>query len=288
MNKLFYWIGLPICFMILCGTSYLIPNTYQSVFVIAQENENIPRMYQIPSVHGSDPYNLGFLRSGSEIDRDTYSAIISSDAFLVNLLDMPVRTLDGSFDGTYSDYCLQHKKTRQSKEPIKIVQDEYVPWTTIQQEKIKNKLLKSIEVKVDNISGLVSITCRANDPLVAVMIANHVQGHLRKHIEANQQKKKQQVLTQLSAIAAQAKADYTQDPTKEKEDIYKSFAKQEVTYKGQMAYSPAFVVVSEPSFSYKKEGPSHVKIPLLITLIIGVCVYAFDKRREIVAFFHED
>lgn len=288
MNKLIYWIGLPICFVILCGTSFLLPKTYQSVFVIAQEREDAPRGYQSLTLHDPAQYDLGILRSLNEIEMEAYSTIISSDAFLSGLLDMPVRTLDGSFDGSYSDYCLLNKISKDSKKPTVRAKNEYVHWSSTQQEQIKSKLFKSIKVEVNHAAELVTITCKAHDPLVATMIANHVLEHLRSQIEKNQLDKKQQILNQLSAVTAQAKADYEQDPTKEKEAIYKSFAKQEVVYKAQMSYSSAFVVLAEPSFSYKKEGPSHVKIPMLLTLLIGLCVCAVDKRREIVAFFHED
>lgn len=288
MNKLVYWIGLPICFVILCGISFLLPKTYQSVFVITQEAEDAPRGYQSLALYSPDQYDLGILRSLNEIDEDAYSTIISSDAFLAGLLDMPVRTLDGRFEGSYSDYCLLNKSSKESKTPTVRVRDEYIHWATDQQESIKAKLFKSIKVEVNHAANFATITCKANDPLVATMIANHVQEHLRSQIENNQLVKRQQVLARLSAVTAQAKADYEQNPTKEKETIYKSFAKQEVVYKAQMSCSSAFVVLAEPSFSYKKEGPSHVRIPLLITLIIGLCVCAIDKRREIVAFFHED
>lgn len=288
MNKLIYWIGLPICFVILCGISFLLPKTYQSVFVIAQEREDAPRGYQSLTLHDPAQYDLGILRSLNELGKEAYSTIISSDAFLAGLLDMPIRTLDGSFDGSYSDYCLLNKISKDSKMPTVRAKNEYVHWSSTQQEQIKSKLFKSIKVEVDHAAELVTITCKAHDPLVATMMANHVQNHLRSQIEKNQLDKKQQILNQLSAVTAQAKADYEQDPTKEKEAIYKSFAKQEVVYKAQMSYSSAFVVLAEPSFSYKKEGPSHVKIPMLLTLLIGLCVCAVDKRREIVAFFHED
>lgn len=286
MNKKFYWIGLPICFICLVGITYLIPKTYESSFVVAKESERARDGDRSLSLHKPDQYELGFLRTENAIDAYAYDAIIHSDAFLFDLLDMHVRTLDGCFEGSYADYYAKDKQTQTSKHQI--VDDEHIRWKTIQQENIKTHLSKSIKVDMDHETNFVTIRCIAYDPLVAVMMSEAVEEHLRAHIETYQQEKMQQTLAQLSASTTQAKADYEQDPTPEKEAIYKSFARQEVIYKAQMNYSPAFVVLANPSFSYRKAGPSRWKMPFTITLILGLVIYGWKKRREIVAFFHED
>jgi len=126
------------------------------------------------------------------------------------------------------------------------------------------------------------------DPLVATMMAEAVHKALIEYIEDSQREKMQQALDQLSELAAEAKSAYMENPSRENETIYLSFARQQVIYKSQMLFTPSIVTIAEPNFSYYKAGPSRIKVPLGITLLIGLILWAWDKRREIVAFFHED
>ncbi len=279
MKKWFYWIGLPIVFVALVASTFLLEKTYQSSFVVARESEQAVEHNRVMTLNHPENYDLGFIRTDNMLEANTYSAIIGSDKFLQGLLDMHVRTLDGSWEGSYEDYCL--KDSQQKEEQETIVDGAHILWKNKTQEAIKKGLGKSIDVKMDYETRLVTISCTANDPLVATIIAENVKEHLRAYIEAYQQEKMGKTLAQLSRMTADAKAEWEQDKSAEKEAIYKSFARQEVVYKAQMVYSPAFAVVAAPSFSYQKVAPSRWKMPLVLTLLLGIGVWCWDNRKKL-------
>lgn len=279
MKKWFYWIGLPIVFIALVGSTFLLKKTYASSFVVARETERVKDGYRAMTMHQPEAYDLGILRTENAIDEEAYGTIIHSDAFLQGLLDMNVRTIDGSWEGRYEDYCLRESKPQ--KKEAEHIEDQRIHWKNRGQEAIKKSLSKAIKAELDYETRLVTITCTDHDPLVATTIAENVEEQLKKYIEAYQQGKMEEALAQLSAATAQAKAEWEQDRTKEKEAIYTSFARQEVVYKAQMIYSPAFAVVAAPSFSYQKVAPSRWKMPLVLTLLLGIGVWCWDNRKKL-------
>jgi len=300
MNKKIYWIGLPVCFVLLVAGSYLIPKTYKSTFVIAKELEQAPKHEQVLNLNKNENYDLGVVRTMNAFDRFTYQEMLKSDKLLYPLLDAHVSTLDGGFDGTYYEYCLIYLNRNKKINFYKILhpgekevvysanENPAIHWTHKTQESIIKGLYRALKVEIDNQAELVTITCTMQDPLVATMMAEAVHKALIEYIEDSQREKMQQALDQLSELAAEAKSAYMENPSRENETIYLSFARQQVIYKSQMLFTPSIVTIAEPNFSYYKAGPSRIKVPLGITLLIGLILWAWDKRREIVAFFHED
>ena len=282
MNKKFYWIGLPVCFIVLAGSTYLIPRTYESTFTIAQETEQAVEHNRVMTLNHPENYDLGMVRTDNMLGAQAYEKIIQSDAFLRSLLDVNVCTLDGSFEGSYTDYYLKANDKKYKK--IQTIENDHIHWKTIQQEQIKIALAKSIQITYDYETEFVTISCTAHDPLVATMMAESIKERLRAHIEAYQQTKMEHTLAQLSAATAQAEADYQQKPTPEKEAIYKSFARQEVVYKAQMVDSPAFAVLSAPSFSYRKVAPNRWKVPFLVTLLLGLGMLGWEHKKEVIRY----
>jgi len=284
MKKLFYWVGLPALFVMLVASTFLIDKTYESTFVIARETERVRDGYRAMTMHQPESYDLGILRTENAMNENSYGKILQSDPVLQALINTQVRTLDGEFEGSYADYCIKDCKKKTTKKVMKIVDDSLVRWKSIEQEAIKKKMAKSIKATVDYETRYVTVKCTANDPLVATMIAEAVKVELLYYIESYQQDKMHMALEQLSASTAQAKKEWEAEPSKEKEAIWKSFERQEVIYKAQMQYVPAFAVLAEPSFSYTKVAPSRWKMPLIITLLIGIGIWGWDNRKKLMKY----
>ena len=67
-------------------------------------------------------------------------------------------------------------------------------------------------------------------------------------------------------------------------EIVESFKRQQVVLQGQIVHHPAFTTLTEPSFQYRKAAPSRWKMPLVLTLILGICLLAWVNRKEIIRF----
>jgi len=281
MNKLFYWVGLPVCFVVLVGSTFLMKKTYESTFVVAHETEEVNDEYRSMTMHQPENFDLGIMRTENAMDEHAYSKILLSDPVLKTLMNTQVRTLDGGFEGSYLDYCLKDNTGKKPAKAIKMVDDSLICWKSPEQEAIKKQLSKAIKVTMDYESRFVTIKCRANDPLVATMLAQAAKVELLYYIESYQQDKMRIALTQLSATVDQAKAVWEANPNSENETIYKSFARQEIIYKAQMQFVPSFAVLAEPSFSFSKVSPSRWKMPLAVTLLLGIGFWCWENKKKL-------
>lgn len=281
MNKLIYWVGLPAVFVVLAGATFLIPKTYESHFVVAVESQLAIEQNRVMTLNRPENYDLGVIRTDNMMSRYCYKEIIHSDVFIRQLLDMPVKTVDGSFEGSYMAFL--HRKDKAAK-ANKEKTDSTLQWISLSQENAARTLRGAIDVKVDYESRLITISCQSEDPLVSNMMARNVQKELAVYIRHYELEKMELTLTQLQQLTAQAKAAWEKEPTGEKEQIYKSFERQQVVYQAQMMNVPAFTTLAAPSFSYRKVAPSRWKIPMALTLLIGLSVWGWENRKKLAKF----
>lgn len=276
-----YWVGLPVVFVVLAGATFLIPKTYESHFTLAVESEQAVEHNRVMTLHRPENYDLGVIRTDNVMSNYAYKEIVRSDDFIRGLIEMDVRTMQGDWEGTYYDYCTKYKK-REIRSGKPVAKHEGMPWVSEEEETVARELRNSIKVEVDYETELVTITCSSKDPLVSTMMAMSVREHLQEWIANYEQAKMEVALSQLHGLTETARKEWEEDGSKEKEEIYKSFQRQEVVYKAQMMYVPAFTMVSEPSFSYRKVAPSRWKWPLVITVLIGGCIWGWENREKLI------
>ena len=286
-TKWIYWIGLPTCFVCLVALTFLIPKTYQSQFIIVRESEPIHAM----TINRPENYDLGVERTDNVFNVHSYKELVTSDSFLKELMNVTVCTIDGQWKGSYADYIRHQNHSKLiacyslKKKDLNTCNQMDVTWSSKEEESIKFNLQKVIDMEVDYETGFLSVRFVSRDPLVSTMMAQAIHDRLLTAIEQYQQGKMQLTLQQLKHITDQAKEDYQNATSPEekvvKRTIYESFARQEVIYKAQMIYHPAFVTIAEPSFSYKKVAPKRFTIPFIITLLLGCCLFGWEKREFI-------
>lgn len=291
MTKWCFPLGMMGLFVLLVAGTYLIPKTYQSTFIITNELNVAQENNRVMTFNHPENYDLGMTQTRNMLDVNAYCEIVHSDQFLKPLLTMHVRTMDGQFDGTYSDYCLHYMKKSILDKMIGCIlttksgagcqadnNAPILPWTK-EEEGVKNTLKDAIHTEIDYETKFASFTCNSQDPLVSTMMAMEIERALLAYAESYQQQKMQVGLAQLVALTEQANTDYEQNKTAEKEAIYKSFQRQKIVFEAQMSYYPGFTILSEPTFSYKKTAPSRLKFPLGITLLVGLCIIGWRKRK---------
>ncbi len=280
-------------FVLLVAGTFLFPKTYKSTFVIMTEPNTPMESNRVMTFNHPENYDLGITQTRNMLDANAYKEIVCSEQFLRPLLTMHVRTVDGQFDGTYSDYCLHYmgqpigskiiRRILESKNNITSTPSSQIsalPWTK-EEENVKNSLIKAINAEMDYETWFVTITCSSQDPLVSTMMATEIKRALLSYAESYQRQKMQVGLTQLITLTEQAKVDYEQNKTAEKEAIYKSFQRQKVVFEAQMNFYPAFTILSEPTFSYRKTSPSRWKMPLILTILIGLSIVGWEHKKEI-------
>lgn len=298
-HRLLFCISLPVCFATLVVLVSFMPKMYKSTFVIAPETEQAVEVNRAITLNQPANYDLGIARTDNAIKPYGYSDVLKSDAFLYELLACEVSTLDGSFSGKVGDYLTFHQKQAFwwawinnifGSEPQPIDYATPHEWYTRQEVDLINGLRKSITVKMDYESKFVTISCMAQDPAVATQLARHINEHLLRSIDDYETQKMLGMLEQLQIRSDEAEKAY-QDAlavgasnAATLKEIVESFKRQQVVLQGQIVHHPAFTTLTEPSFQYRKAAPSRWKMPLVLTLILGICLLAWVNRKEIIRF----
>ena len=291
MKKLLYLVFLGVCFVAFFALTFLSPRQFESRFVIAQETEQAIEHNRVMTLNRPENYDLGVVRTDNMFDAFAYKELVVSDAFLRQLVDERVRLLDGSWEGTYGEYVQQQKSLLarlMARRGAGARGDSALLWQSPEQEKVKIALLKAIDTEVDFETEFLTITFTSQDPFVSTTMAKAIQRNLLTYVENYQQEKMAITLEQLHALSERAKADYLAatdaDEKAVKEQIYLSFARQEVIFDAQSMYRPAFVTIAEPSFSYGKVAPKRFKLAFLLTALLACALIVWKKWNLIKAF----
>ena len=175
--------------------AFSIPKTYKSTAELVAETPEEGGTGGAAKLASLAGFNLG--GSGEAIGPDLYPNVMSSNAFLVDLLDVEVSTVDNSFHGTYNEYLAEHTKSPwwarvtlwiksifKSSSPSSISKSNYKinpEYMTLEESMLIGGLKGTIQC--DNGSdGLINITVRAQDPKVAKVMVDSATAKLQKFI----------------------------------------------------------------------------------------------------------
>lgn len=303
MKKSLLYVGvMGATFIVLVGLTFLTPRTYQSQFTIVRESENVVNHNRVMVLNNTENYDLGITRTDNALGAYAYKELVYSDQFLRPLLQMHVQTLNGEFDGTYQDYCTHYCKKPLFARIMECIMPSpsqttahkevspSVHWVSPKEELIKEGLSKAITTEVDYETGYVTISCVSQDPLVSTMMAEAVNKALLTYINDYEQAKMRGTAEQLDNLVSQYQAQYEQSTGADKElnkTILESFQRQAVIYRAQMVSHRAYTTLSEPSFSYRKVGPNRFKLPLLLTILLGVIWLGWTNRKCIYSYLRQ-
>lgn len=125
-----------------------------------------------------------------------YPDIIQSTDFLVPIMETAVETNDGSFKGTYGNYILKKEKYPWWTKLYAKVKSWFVPKPapyaggdgeykvdpfklTMAEYNLLQRVQNSIGCEVSQKTGVITLTVKAQDPLVAATVANAVKGQMQ-------------------------------------------------------------------------------------------------------------
>ena len=170
--------------------------------------------------------NIGMGSTGgsSAIVPEFYPDIIKSTDFMVGLMSASVESQDGKFSGTYAQYITTREKSpwwwvlvakvkkifSKKKESLNTSKDYKVnafALTKPEYEIIK-MMSASIGCDVDEKTGVISISVKAQDPLVAAVMANKVKEELQEFLTKYKTEKIKNELKHATELCDSAYADY--------------------------------------------------------------------------------
>ena len=298
---LFYW-SVPVCFVVVLVIMLFVPKTYQSSWSLVVEDQRAIDGDRTLTINSPEQYDLGLFQTRNSINEYSYSDLVTSSQLLKLLFTAPVSTLDGQYEGFYSDYInhymhkpvfqrmkgsivrLFRRKPKGAPLPSATSGEVYLtPWQAATMEVMRRQIICTHDKR----TGIVKIDVETQDPLVSAQVAKHMENQLEALIIGYQTQKIESVLNHIDTLTLQAENEWKEavrthstnaDTYKQ---IYDSFRRQQVVYQAQMVVRKPFVVLSEPTIVYEKTGPHPLRTAVFVTIVYALLLAALFCRREL-------
>jgi uncharacterized protein involved in exopolysaccharide biosynthesis len=247
-----------ITFLLSCLWILPQPRYYDASAVLAPEMAGEMQSGSLSSIASSFGVNLGSAVNDA-IYPLLYPDLISSNDFIVQLMDIPVKSLDGEINCDLYTYLEKKQKVAFYMKPFLALKrwigktfggnDDPVAaanknakgkrldrfMLNRRQTAIVNKLKDNITCSVDKKTEVITITVRAQDALIAAALADSVRTRLQSFIIDYRTSKARVDVQYYDKITAEAKAAY--------EKVRRTYG----------SYADANLEVSLPSFQAKQE-----------------------------------
>lgn len=204
-----------------------IPRYYVVDVVLAPEygEQSSPGNSSLSAAASMFGVNIGN-SGGDAIVPEFYPQIVKSTDFLVPLMETEVVSQDGEFRGTYGEYILKREKSpwwKQLYSKIKRIfvsesePESYKPSSdykidpfklTAAETKLLGRVSESIGCAVSEKSGVVTLSVKSQDPLVAATMANKVKDQLQDFMTKYRTEKNKEELKHAIAMCDTAYASY--------------------------------------------------------------------------------
>lgn len=155
-----------------------------------------------------------------------YPDIVNSTDFLVPIMNIEVETQDGEFKGTYAEYILkkeEHPWWLKLVAKVKLLfVSKPVPYNTSAEYKVNpfrltktesdilQRMSSSIGCDVDDKTGVIALSMKAQDPLVAANMANSIKEELQDFITRYRTEKNKAELEHSKAMCDSAYTKYVE------------------------------------------------------------------------------
>ena len=308
---------LPVTFVLGCIYTLSIPRFYTTEIKLAPEVENGVAGGALSSIASSFGFDLSEMQTSDAITPLLYPELMEDNGFVAKMFKIHVVSKDGEIDTDYYDYLRHHQKSEwwnlaigwlaeqlRSKD-AKGTGKEFDPYYLSKDDDgVMKKIEDDIRFKADKKTGVITISTKAQDPLICKTLADSVKQYLQDFITDYRTNKARVDYEYYRKLAADAKMEY-----EKKRQQYASFAdastraslksvellledmENEMQLKWN-AYStintqvqaakakvqertPAFTVVKGAAVPVKHAGPKRMITVLLLLILafIGTTVY---------------
>jgi len=316
-------------FVVFAALIFCVPNTYTTVVKLSPESSRKQgSMGSLASLASSMGFDLSSMSSSDALYPTMYPDIVQSPDFAVGLFDVVVRTKDGSFEGPYYDYLTEHTKVPFWMIPAKAlrggighivgmfgnsieVRDSHTAShynLTRKQKKVSDAINKLVTCAVDKKAGIISLSIKAQDPLVCGILSDSALYHLELFIthyhtskatnDMNYYKKLMDTAQQEYDASCQSYFKYVdehsglsmerykleqrklEDAMQLKYNVFSTFQKSYLAAQAQVQdCKPAFVILQAPAIPAERSSPSRAKFTIAMTFLTLV-IFAFFMIRQ--------
>ncbi|MDH4460134.1 MAG: Wzz/FepE/Etk N-terminal domain-containing protein [Flectobacillus sp.] len=222
------WIIL-ICSLIFTAIGVLyamsIPNEYNSDVKLLPELESkdVGGMSKFKSLAGLAGVDLGSLSSSEAVRPDLYPNIIQSTPFILEVMKLPVYVSKTKKTMVLSDYLNEVSKSgwmartfgsseeKEDKTALKLKASD-VPANTLflnkKQELILKNIQKRVSASLDKKTGVITMSAKMPDPVVAAVIARFTQDYLTKYVVTYRTEKTKKDIAFLESRVSEVKRRY--------------------------------------------------------------------------------
>lgn len=311
-RKLFYKV-LPTVFVLSCAYILCIPRTYTSSLSLAPEMSNGTGISgTLGSLASSFGLDMGNMQTSDAISPLLYPDLMDDNGFIVDLFSVKVESVDGELSCSYYDYLDSYQKEPWWKIPIGFVrnlfkskekpvkgagkQNPYI--LSKKMDDIAGAIKKNISIDFDKKTMVISISTKAQDPLICKTLADAVKERLQLYITQYRTQKARIDEAYYKQLADEAKDDYKKammlyanfsdantnvtletfrvKRTELENDMqlkYNTYSTTMAQYQAAKAKvqerTPAFTVVKGAAVPIKPSGPRRM------LFVVGMCFLAF-------------
>lgn len=202
-KKLFYKVW-PVTAIVSYLLVICVPRYYSTTSKLAPEMDNSMNAGTLGSIASSFGIDFADFQTSDAISPLLYPDLMDDNGFVANLFTTHVTSADGEIDTDYYTYLRKFQK----KAWWSTVQDWLFSWMKSAPKKgndkdtifspyhltkiddgIVNKIRANVKLSVDKKTGVISITTKAQDPLICKTLADTVQIYLQKYITEYRTKK---------------------------------------------------------------------------------------------------
>lgn len=226
-KKKVFFIVLPIVFALSCLWIFPEPRFYKCDVTLAPEMTGEDLGGGLASVASQFGVNVG--GGGTDAIYPTlYPDVMNSNEFIINLLKIKIKTLDGSISTDYYTYMTKHQKKNWLKQPFKKIMggiaSVFIKKDTLQSKSkgtamnafqmskkdydLVQGLKQKITCNVDKKTEVITISVQDQDPLVSAIMADSVRQHLQNFIIQYRTNKARIDVQHYSKLTKDAKKEY--------------------------------------------------------------------------------
>ena len=312
-NKMLYFKVMPIVFVLSCAYILCIPRTYTSSLSLAPEVNNGSGLSgSIGSIASSFGFDLSSMETSDAINPMLYPDLMEDNGFVVGLFDIKLASADGEIKCNYYDYLTKYQDKPFWSKGINSIKRFFAEKETSikgasknspymlskKQNDIAEIIRKDITISIDKKTAVITITAKAQDPLICKTLADSVKERLQVFItnyrtrksrvdeeyyknlvaEAKHEYEKARQLygsyadanTDLQLISFRSKQEDLENDMQLKYNAYSTMMTQYQAAKAKVQErTPVFTIVKGAAVPIKASGPKRM------IFVIGMCILAF-------------
>ena len=203
------------------------PRTYETSVMLAPETNGDMSGGSLGNLASSFGINIGNMTNNDAIYPLLYPDVVSSNDFIVGLLDIPVETIDGEVKTDFLTYLLKYQdvslwswpmiwikkglesfKSEEERKPIGS-SGKLDPYRLSRKEELLVKSLRDvIRCNVDKKTDVITISVSGQDPLVCATVCDSVRARLQNFIISYRTSKARNDVEYYARMATETYNDY--------------------------------------------------------------------------------